>query len=117
MPLHMHANQNPNNDGSNRFEDLWPIFIFALYFQDVHNLTDLSGRKGCNETDYRDYDVNGTVVVVARGDCNFVLKAALAQSYGAVGIVIASDELVSYARTTMSIAQLLWLLGVIVALR
>ena len=55
-------------------------------------------------------------MVVARGDCNFVLKAALAQSYGAVGIVIASDELVSYARTTMSIAQLLWLLGVIVAL-
>ena len=54
--------------------------------------------------------------MVARGDCNFAVKAALAQTYGAVGIIIASDELVSYARVTMSMVQLLWLLGVTVTL-
>ena len=55
-------------------------------------------------------------MVVARGDCNFALKAALAQSYGAVEVIITSDELVSYARVTMSMVQLLWLLGVTVTL-
>ena len=55
--------------------------------------------------------------MVARGDCNFALKAALAQAHGAVGIIIAYDELVSYAKITMSMVQLLWLLGVIVTLR
>ena len=54
--------------------------------------------------------------MVARGACNFAVKAALAQTYGAVGIIIASDELVSYARVTMSMVQLLWLLGVTVTL-
>ena len=54
--------------------------------------------------------------MVARGDCNFAVKAALAQTYGAVGIIIAYDELVSYARVTMSMVQLLWLLGVTVTL-
>ena len=43
--------------------------------------------------------------MVARGDCNFAVKAALAQAHGAVGIIIASDELVSYATVMISMVQ------------
>ena len=32
---------------------------------------------------------------MARGQCNFSLKATMAQAYGAVGLLIASDVLVS----------------------
>ena len=61
----------------------------------MYSLHDLSESVGCNETDYKDTDVNGSVVLIARGDCNFSLKATLAQANGAVGLLIASDELVS----------------------
>ena len=63
-------------------------------FQVSNLLYDLSMTAGCNDTDYENTNVNDTVVLVARGDCNFSLKARLAQARGAVGLLIASDELV-----------------------
>ena len=61
----------------------------------VNTLTDLSTSVGCNETDYQQAGVNKTVVLVARGECNFSQKATLAQAHGAVGLLIASHVLVS----------------------
>lgn len=80
-------------------------------------LYDLSANVGCNETDFQSTDVNDTVVLVARGNCSFSLKARLAQARGAQGLLIASDELISpgpsntttdYNEINITVATILW---------
>lgn len=83
----------------------------------VYPLTDLSPSVGCNETDYQQAGVNNKVVLVARGECNFSLKASLAQAQGAVGLLIASNVLLSpgpsnasvdYIEINITVATILW---------
>ncbi|WAQ93952.1 SPP2B-like protein [Mya arenaria] len=60
--------------------------------QSALKIVDLSDSYGCEITDYPT-DVNGAIVIVARGNCSFAEKGEHAQSAGAIDVVIASSSL------------------------
>ena len=50
-----------------------------------------NGRDGCEAPFANAADVAGKLVLIERGNCNFVTKTANAQSAGAIGVVIANN--------------------------
>jgi Zn-dependent M28 family amino/carboxypeptidase len=50
-----------------------------------------SGTSGCEEADYAGQELTGKIALVERGTCPFVDKVTLAQSLGAVAVLIFND--------------------------
>jgi hypothetical protein len=49
------------------------------------------GTAGCEATDYAGIDAAGKIALIRRGGCTFAIKAQVAQSVGAVAVVIANN--------------------------
>lgn len=63
-----------------------------LYLGDVTDYgTNPNGFLGCNSSDYSSA-ISGHIVLIGRGNCYFSDKVNLADSFGALGVLIYSDD-------------------------
>ncbi|XP_045168364.1 signal peptide peptidase-like 2B [Mercenaria mercenaria] len=85
-----------------------------------YSIVDLSSKYGCNASDYNTTsvsDLEKSIVLVARGNCTFSQKALIAQTAGAVAVVVASKSLLTpgasnettdYKNINITVATALW---------
>ncbi len=50
----------------------------------------LTSSLGCKDEDYKDTNVAGAIVAVARGNCTFLEKALVAQRHEAIAVLSVS---------------------------